>query len=586
MARVARAVPVALGSSAVRWLGTRVALACATCLLGCSGDISVADGGASGASGNASDHGAAGNGTDGGNSGSAGGSGNAGAGALPFVASGSVARRLSRAEFDNTVRDLLGDDTHPASKLLPEDLYAPYDNDYRMQTASGALIDSLEALATDVATRVVADPKLRARLVPCTPKDNGDAACFRQVAENFVRRAFRRPVATSELDAYATLLAFATEDNADVPHDFYTAVELLLRSVLQDPEFLYRIELGAQMGSQPVYALDDYAIAARMSYLLWGTTPDDTLLDDADQGRLKADASRITIARRMLEDQRARDQLHRFHAMWLGYRAIPHAQELTSAFNRETTALIDRVVFDEPQSYLHIFTFAETYLDDMLAEHYGLPAPDGGEGWVAYGDSGRAGILSHGSVLSAFSKFSDTSPTQRGLLVRTRLLCGTIPRPPANVKADQPPGDKDAVCKSDRYSEHRTSSSCAGCHDQMDPIGFGLENYDIAGRYREHDEGLPQCAIAGQGQILGHGTFEGPAELGELLVDDELVQSCIVKQLMQFALGRPLETEEQSEIDALQGSFAGHDYQLIELIVSYVGSKAFALRMEPKPEMP
>jgi hypothetical protein len=222
----------------------------------------------------------------------------------------------------------------------------------------------------------------------------------------------------------------------------------------------------------------------------------------------------------------------------------------------------------------------------MLADHYGLPKPDGGEGWVDYGDSGRAGILSHGSVLSAFSKFSDTSPTQRGLLVRTRLLCQTIPRPPANVKADQPPGDKDAVCKYDRYLEHRTSSSCAGCHDQMDPIGFGLENYDIAGVYRDHDEGLPQCAIAGEGELVGVGKFSGPAELGKLLVDQELVQPCIVKQLLQFALGRKADAIEDAELDSLQSTFEDQGYQLAELIVQYTGSAAFALRMEPEPEMP
>jgi hypothetical protein len=569
-------------------VGTRAAWPCiAIALVACSGKIEPGGDAAHAGPGGAQGDGNAGTGigSDGGVGGPGGGAGTSGAGKA-FVASASVARRLSRAELDNTVRDLLGDDTHPATRLLPEELYSPYDNDYAAQTASGALIDSLEALATDVAARVIADDAMRARIVTCTPKSAGDVDCFREVVSGFAQRAFRRPVTQDETDAYMTLLDFATEDNPDVPHGFDTAVELLVRSVLQDPEFLYRIEVGKATQDSRVFALSDYEMASRMSYLLWGTTPDAALLADAAGGKLQKSASRITVARRMLEDDRARDQLHRFHAMWLGYRAIPHPPELTAAFNAETTALIDRIVFDEPQSYLNIFTFAETHLDDMLAEHYGLPKPDGGEGWVDYGDSGRAGILSHGSVLSAFSKFSDTSPTQRGLLVRTRLLCQTIPRPPANVKADQPPGDKDAVCKFDRYAQHRTSSSCASCHDQMDPIGFGLENYDIAGVYRAHDEGLPQCAIAGQGEIVNVGTFSGPAELGKLLVDEELVQPCIVKQLMQFALGRKADASETSELEALQQSFADHDYLLAELIVQYVGSHAFALRMEPEPEKP
>jgi hypothetical protein len=331
-----------------------------------------------------------------------------------------------------------------------------------------------------------------------------------------------------------------------------------------------------------VFALHGYEIAGRMSYLLWGTTPDDALLADADAGRLADPAGRRTIATRMLGDSRARDQLHRFHAMWLGYRALPHPPELTSAFNRETTALIDRIVFDEAQSYLNIFTFDETYLDDSLADHYGLPHPSGGLGWVKYADSGRAGLLSHGAVLSAFSKFTDTSPTQRGIFVRTRLLCQEIQPPPAAVNSDKPPGNKDAVCKYDRYAEHRTSSSCASCHSQLDPIGFGLEMYNIAGQLRTHDDGLPQCSIAGQGEVVGYGTFSGPAELGKLLLDKSLVQPCIARQFMQFAIGRKPAADEDDEVNALSGTFAQSGYALQELILSYVASPAFGLRREPE----
>lgn len=555
-------------------------------LLACSGDIERSDAsraaGAPGTDGDFMPRAGAGSGEGG--SGAAG-DGSAGRGpSAPFVASASVARRLSRAEIDNTLRDLLGDDTHPATRLLPEDLYAPYDNDYATQSASGALIDSLEAMASDVAARVATDPGLRARVVPCTPNGPGDAACFRQVLDTFLPRAFRRPVPSAEVEPYIVLLDFATEDNPDVPHDFYTAVELLVRAVLQDPEFLYRIEIGSATSEPEVFALSDYEIAARMSYLLWGSAPDDALIEDAAAGRLSAPDARREIARRMLGDDRARDQVHRFHAMWLGYRAIPHPAELTSAFHRETTALIDRVVFEEPQSYLNLFTFPETRVDATLAAHYGLPEPSGGEGWVAYGDSGRAGILSHGSVLSAFSKFTDTSPTQRGLFVRTRLLCQQIPNPPADVEADQPPGDQDALCKYDRYEQHRTSTSCAGCHDQMDPIGFGLENYDIAGRFREHDDGLPECQIEGQGAVVGFGEFSGPAELGRMLVDEGLVQPCAARQFFQFAVGRAPEVGEARALSALAERFEDQGYAFDELILSFVGSDAFALRVEPRAE--
>ena len=269
------------------------------------------------------------------------------------MASESVARRLSRAEIDNVLRDMLGDGSSPATRLLAEDLFSPFDNDYGTQVASGALIDSLEVLATDVAGRVVADPAMRERLVPYTPANAGDETCFRRVAETLLRRAFRRPVPAAEVEPYMTLLQFATENNPDVPHDFYTAVELLVRSVLQDPEWLYRIEIGTPV-DDGVLGLDGYEIASRMSFLLWGSTPDDDLMRDAGDGMLGDDETRRSIAERMLTDPRAKAQLHRFHAMWLGYRALPHPPELTAAFQRETNALLDRLIFDEERSYLDL----------------------------------------------------------------------------------------------------------------------------------------------------------------------------------------------------------------------------------------
>jgi hypothetical protein len=489
-------------------------------------------------------------------------------------ASASVARRLSRAELDNTLRDLLGVESAPAQRLLPEDAYSPYDNDYPSQQASGALIESLETFASEVASEVASDAALRARLIPCTPKSASDAGCWKQLLEQLLPRAFRRPLRAGELDSYMPLLALAGERAAP---SFESALELLLRALLSDPEFLYRVEAGAE--------LDDYELAARLSYLVWGAPPDDALRSDAAAGRLRGGAARRDAFRRLWRDERAAQQVHRFHALWLGYRAIPHSPELARAFAEETSALLDRVIFEEPQSYLSVFSSSETYLDDSLADHYGLPRPDGGAGWVDYGDSGRAGILSHGSVMSAFSKFSDTSPTQRGIFVRTRLLCQEIPPPPPTVAADKPPpADRDAVCKWDRYAAHRSSSACASCHALTDAIGFGLENYDIAGRYRSHDEGLEQCAIDGAGELTGIGSFSGPKELGALLVERDLVAPCLVQQFAQFALGRKLESGDAALLAALRGRFEAAEHDFAKLIEDYVASDAFARRAEPEGE--
>lgn len=507
---------------------------------------------------------------------SAGGAGGTTAAGAPFLASESVARRLSQAELDRTLEDLLGDTSRPAAQRLPEDSFAPYDNDYTLQQASSALIDSLEALADDTAERVMADPALRARIVVCTPSGPDDSACFRQVVESFVRLAFRRPLASAEVDAYLTLLDFSVEAGS-----FDTAVALLIRSVLQDPEFLYRIEVGTPTAEPGVLALTPHELVTRLSYLLWGSQPGSALLDQADQGPLDA-AARRELATGMLADLKARDQLHRFSSMWLGYRALPHPASLVAELSRETNALIDRVVFDEPHDFFELFTFGETYLTDALADHYGLSRPASGAGWVPYGGSGRAGILSHGSVLAAFSKFSDTSPTQRGIFVQTRLLCNTIDSPPANVDVDQPPGDDMAECKEARYAEHRSIPSCAGCHEQMDPIGFGLEQYDVGGVYRETDNGKPQCVLSGQGTLPGYGTFSGPAELGQMLVAEGLVQPCFVKQYLSFALGRAVEPEEAALLDDMGARFGASSNDLKTLILEYVASQPFAERKEPE----
>jgi hypothetical protein len=270
--------------------------------------------------------------------------------------------------------------------------------------------------------------------------------------------------------------------------------------------------------------------------------------------------------------------------MWLGYRSIPATSELAAAFDLETTHLIDRVVFDEPKSYFELFLSKETYLNARLAEQYGLPEPAGGEGWVAYGNSGREGILSHGSVLAAFSKFSDTSPTQRGIFVQTRLLCNSVAPPPANVNVDQPPSAGDLVCKVDRYAAHRTTPSCASCHDNLDPIGFGLEQYDIGGRLRTHDDGHAECAISGQGELPGYGTFSGPAELAEKLVESGELSGCFVQHWLSYALGRPVAGAETGVVEELAQGFASKDYATKELLLDYVASDRFELRREePEP---
>src|SRR5882724_6576000 len=249
-----------LRCSAPRFLALAGACCLAASLAACTGG-STTHNGTTGSAGTSQTGGGTGPGGGGSGVGGAAGPGN-----LP-TASASVARRLSRTELSNVVRDVLGDDTGAAEKFLSEDVYRPFDNDYTVQQASGALIESLEALATDIADRATL-PVSRGKIVTCTPTGPSDAACLRSTIETLGRRLYRRPLSEAQITAYLTLQSYATENAPGVTHDFYTAVDLVLRSMLQDPEVLYRIETGTSTGEAGIYKLDSYEAASRLSFLL------------------------------------------------------------------------------------------------------------------------------------------------------------------------------------------------------------------------------------------------------------------------------------------------------------------------------
>ena len=491
-------------------------------------------------------------------------------------------RRLSVYELDLTLLDLLGDDTRPAITLLPEDARTPFDNDFVTQEPSRVAIDAFETIAISVSTRLLSDAGRRDAVVGCTPQGADDGACMHSFVETFGQRAFRRPLSEGEVDDYLTL----GTDWAAQETDFYAGVDVVVRAMLQSGPFLYRVEIGEPVSGQAgLFRLDGYEIASRMSYLIWGSMPDDTLLDEA--GSLDDIGSRRDAALRMLQDDRALRQIDRFHAMWLSYDRMPLPVDLTIAMRTETNALIDRVIFDQRGSWLDLFTSQETFVDATLAQHYGLPVPANAAGdWVDGAASGRQGLLSHGSFLSAASNPGDTSPTKRGKLIRNRLLCQTILPPPPEVSVDEPPTPGPDTCKEEAYAQSRASApNCAGCHEQMDLVGFGLENYDMQGRYRAHDDGKPECTISGQGELSETGqTFVGPAGLSTLLVDSGALADCVVQHLVQYNVGRTLTDDDDALLTRLAASFEETDHRFGELVVAMVSSEAFGFRLEMPTE--
>lgn len=493
-------------------------------------------------------------------------------------------RRMTRAEVDFALEDLLGDLSRPAARLLADDAHTPFDNDSATQEASAALIDALEVVSREVTDALVADAPRFQQVVGCATDSAEGQACFDAFAARMLPLALRRPLESGEIDAYLDLWAVAGQAPAGEGSTVSVAVGLLLQSILQDPEFLYRIEAGSGASDQAVVALTPHEVATRLSFAAWGRPPDEALLAAATEGRLDSPEGRAAELERLLADPRTPAHWHRYHAQWLGYRESPHDAQLAAAFERETAALIDRVMFSEPQSYLELFRSTQTFVDDALADHYGMARPEGGEGWVTYEDPQRAGILSHGSVLSAFNKFTDTSPTQRGILVRERLMCSPVLPPPPTVDVDQPPGGtEDSACKIERYTAHMFQSGCEGCHSQIDPIGFGLEQFDMAGQRRAFNDD-PACTIDGQGALpLGLGDFSGPRELGERLIAEGVLQECVPEQMLTFLLGRQLTASDAGLLEAYTASLAAGDYRMDRWLRSMIEDPAFTRRRVEAP---
>jgi len=485
-------------------------------------------------------------------------------------------RRLSITEYERTVADLTGLQPEAVGEILPIDNLTPFDNDYTTQIPSEPLVKGLEVLAGDIANAVVADPALVGALLPCAPTGPDDAACFDQFITEFGRRALRRKLTDEEVLRYGALLQHGAEAG-----DFNEAVAAGLRLFLQHPELIYRVEIGEAVEGQPgVFRLGSYEVATRLSYFLTGSTPQPWLLDAAEAGDLDTREGIADAAAQMLESDAARLTIGRFHALWLGYEKLSH-EGLSGDMHIESQALVERNIFDERTAWTELLTASETYVTAALAEHYGIPAPEGGEGWVSYEESGRAGLLSHGSFLSVGVKFGDTSPTQRGLLVRTRLFCQEIPLPADDlmVDVDEPPGADPDACKEERYYMPN-EPACAACHQLMDPIGFGLEQYDASGALRFEEPGKPECEISGNGDFAGVGAFNGPKELGEMAVESGLVEACASRMLYRYATGHfELDEHDEALIERVLEDQGG-TFELFGFVEAYVGSEAFRHRRE------
>jgi hypothetical protein len=500
-------------------------------------------------------------------------------------------RRLTHSQYNNTVRDLLGDYSRPADRFPPEDFVNGFKNQLRTQGMPPLLAEAYSAAAEKLALNAFRAGDVNG-LLPCTPTSATDVKCRDQFVQGFGLRAFRRPLSDVELRRYATLFSA----QAGKAGQFLEGARVVVEAMLQSPKFLFHAERGA--GAR----FRDYEIASRLAYFLWDTMPDRRLLDAAANGELRTAEGLERVARSMLDQPPARQAVDEFFAQWLRFdrvlgsvkdrRRYPEfTPELAAMMVQETRMLLDNLVWKDG-NFMEAFTAEYRFLNSDLATLYGVPAPSGEFELVQFPSaSRRSGLLGQASFLASNAGPVETSPTARGIFIREQLLCQHVPNPPPGVNTQVPEPTVDRpLSRRQRLQMHFENPTCSSCHRLMDPIGCGLENYDAVGRWRESEviefestgpSGTPgkrvELPIDSKGEIAGlaSSAFSEPSAIGRLLADSRACQECVVKQLFRYAFGRLETAADRETVRTTFTAFRESRFKFKELLIALVRAPQF-----------
>lgn len=480
-------------------------------------------------------------------------------------------RRMSRLEYNNTVRDLFKGSLTPADDWPADGIDSGFDNDANGQGATADLVEqmmrSAEVVAADAVTRL-------ATLMPCTMTSTDAATCGKQFIEQYGKRAYRRPLDDRDRALLASVLGYGLEHGG-----LKDGIRLVITAMLQSSSFLYRPEFNETLG--------DYELATRVSFMLTASTPDDTLLAAADAGKLRDSSELRAHAERLLNSPAGRRALDHFFAQWLPFERLARTvkspteypmfdEPMRAGMAEGARAFIQHVVFDSEKGDIgELLSANYTFVNNKTAPLYGLTATGDALKKVTLTQP-RSGLLTEAGIMAALSDNYQSSPVARGKFVYRDLLCQDIPPPPADLPAAgvPPPPDPSKTTR-ERFDVHRTNPACAGCHQFMDPLGFALENYDAIGRYRGTENGK---AIDATGSVKIEGEnvkFNGPVELSKYIAGSPLLRDCFSKKWFTYAFGRSSAVEDQATLAALGKQFDG---RIREFILSTVLVRAFSHR--------
>ena len=433
------------------------------------------------------------------------------------------------------------------------------------------------------------DTVARRRIFTCRPAAQADeTACARKILASLARHAYRRPSTAADVEK---LLGFYTEER-EAGNGFESGIEMAVRALLVQPDFLFRIELDPAAvrtvsPSAASYKLADLELASRLSFFLWSSVPDEELVRLAAAGRLSQPAVFDRQVRRMLADPRSRALAQSFLPQWLQLRSLAVAspddpdfdEGLRAAMHTETELFFDSIVRDD-RPVMDLLTARYTFLNERLAWHYGITNVKGAHfRRVALpAESPRRGLLGHGSVLTTTSHAIRTSPVKRGKWIMESVLGVSPPPPPANVPPlEEKTGTAAPQSMRERMAAHRANPVCAGCHAVIDPLGFALENFDQAGRYRTVDQSMRTVDVSG---TFPDGT--GFKTLGDFKTritgNPEAFARSITERLLTYALGRGLRPSDAPTVRAIVRQAAASDYRVSQLVLGITTSAPFRMR--------
>lgn len=495
-------------------------------------------------------------------------------------------RRLSHEEYQHAIEDLFGNATlaqQVTAGFITDSASLGFRNGARFLDVKPVMMQKYQDAAETVATQVTSTANLP-RLVTC-PTSQGEA-CARQSIEKLLLRAYRRPAPVADVDRYVAVWRAGS-----MGADFRTGMEWVVGTLLQAPKFLYRLELDAEVPA--VRPLAPYELASRLSFLFWQSGPDDALLEAARTGRLATAADVEREARRMLTDPKA-DRVFNFFEQWMDIDELDLKRDATvfpglspslgGLLREEAHQFVKAAVLDGDGKFETLMTSPVTFVNGDLARHYGMTGITGTTWQRTTFTSGKRGGLFMGSAaLVSHDKQTRSSIVNRGMRVRTQLLCQTVPAPPDNV-----PLNLGAITgefsQADRLAQHRTNPSCSGCHALLDPLGEPFENIDAIGRERTMENGRP---VKTTGEIAATRDADGRVasgpELMTKLANSDEARECMVTQLFRFSHGRQEETTDLCSRQRALEKFKDSQWNVRELFVALTQTDDFLFKPGATP---